>query len=149
MRKVIGTTIIIAFVTYFFFGTAPFIQLAEFAKGFAGGLALTSQGAIQINSPNFKVRHHVKQVEGACKYNPSGTLCLQHSYYPYASLTIQSANDYTVELKEVVINEKSECTVKESKTMTLGDTYEVPLGGCDPIKVRIVTDRGEAVYNFD
>jgi hypothetical protein len=59
--------------------------------------------------------------------------CLQYDHDSVASLSIQSANDYPVLLKEVVINEKPQCSVRPNATLTLGDTYDVPLISCEPI----------------
>ena len=123
----------------------PFNQMTEFAKG------LVSSHALQLSGPDFKVRHVVNEVQAGCTpgYNPTGTQCLQHDHTSVASLTIQSANDYPVLLREIVINEKPQCSVKPNKSLTLGDTYDVSLGACDPLKVRIVTDHGEAIYSFN
>ncbi|MCS3444991.1 hypothetical protein M2222_006203 [Bradyrhizobium elkanii] len=110
MRKAIGTTIIIVFVTYFFFGSTPFVQVAEFAKGLVD--EVTGSRSFQLSGPDFKVRHRVQEVETNCRYNPTGTQCLQHDHASVRSLSIQSANDYPVLLKEIVINEKPQCSVK-------------------------------------
>lgn len=106
-------------------------------------------GYVPSSGPDFKVRHRVREVEAGCRYNPTGMKCLQYDHASVASVSIQSANSYPILLKEVVINEKEQCSVKPNTTLTLGDTYDVALNFCDPIKIRIVTDHGDAIYGFN
>ena len=90
-------------------------------------------------------------------------------------LAIQSMNNDPVQVQDVVVNENADCSANPlatlgavlqaegrdpgvlaripSKrslaiTMKYGDKATVPLFDCDPIRVRIVTDHGEAVYNL-
>jgi hypothetical protein len=131
-----------------------------FLVGLMGGIIMVRDPTIlekamaQADGPNFKVRHAINQVQAGCTpgYNPSGIQCLQHDYVSRERLIIQSTNDYPVLLREIVVNEKPQCSVKPNQSLTLGDTYDIMLGvggiPCDPLKIRIVTDHGEAVYGF-
>jgi hypothetical protein len=119
LRVVVGVAVVVIFLG-FFFGSAPFVQVLD---------KLTSPD-LWGSGPEFKVE------------NSDGGWDKQ-------GVTIQSKNEYPVLVKEVVVNEKAECSEKPNRTLTLGDTHSVFLGFCVPIKVRIVTDHGDAVYNFN
>jgi hypothetical protein len=91
-------------------------------------------------------------------------------------LKIQSLNDEPILVKNVVVNDNEECsanplaklagalksegrdpgvlgqvpaTSSVTATMKYGDVAEVPLFGCEPVRVRIITDRGEKVYELE
>jgi hypothetical protein len=89
-------------------------------------------------------------------------------------LTVQSLSRGPVSVEDVVVNENPECTANPmaklvdalraegrdpgvmaafagsslKRTMSYGDVMVVPLSGCVPLNVRVVTDRGETIYTF-
>jgi hypothetical protein len=79
---------------------------------------------------------------------------------PVPFLKIQSLNDDPVTITSVIMNENDDCSDKNiNQKLNLGDVYKTPpatkvfmllLAGkmCEPVKVRIRTDRGEVVYTF-
>jgi hypothetical protein len=66
-------------------------------------------------------------------------------------LKIQSLNEEEITVQEVIVNERAECVyvswLKDTK-VKLGDVGYV-LTPCDPVKVRVVTDRGSTTLKFD
>ena len=91
-------------------------------------------------------------------------------------LKIQSLNDEQILVKNVVVNDNEECSANPlaklagalksegrdpgalaqvpvtssfKATMKFGDVADVPLYGCEPVRVRIITDRGEPVYELE
>ncbi|UEM16594.1 hypothetical protein J4G43_021700 [Bradyrhizobium barranii subsp. barranii] len=91
--------------------------------------------ARHLASPNFRVRVRKSNMGGAS--------------FLVRILDVQSANDDPVLVKTVSINENKDCTENPNKTLALGETITLLAEFCDPIKVRIVTDRGEVTYHFD
>jgi hypothetical protein len=132
------------------------------------GPSLVSRG------PKFKVEYRSyaeeRQIQcgrNICPTEPVGVM----------RLTIQSMNDDPIQVKDVVVNENADCTAdplpklraaqkaaggdvealdriiaRETPrvaTMKFGDKTTVRYLDCDPIRVRIITDRGEAVYDLE
>jgi hypothetical protein len=78
---------------------------------------------------------------------------------PYDILNVQSREDHPIMVKDIVMNGDPKCvnmglsTYTADKAMKLGEVYRFPLGihglnACEPVKVVITTDRGEAAYGF-
>lgn len=78
---------------------------------------------------------------------------------PYDVLYVQSREDKPIVLKRVVMNDDPKCvnmdasTYKANTPVKLGEVYRFALGihglnACQPVKVVIATDRGEATYQF-
>jgi hypothetical protein len=109
-------------------------------------------------------------VGGGCRYDrPVQRLGLPR-------LKIQSLNDTQIQLEKVVVNDNEKCTVNPVRKITealksegrdvkalnemarvidhptdvmkYGDITTITLSGCTPARVRIVTDRGEVVYDM-
>jgi hypothetical protein len=77
----------------------------------------------------------------------------------YDVLYVQSREDRPIVLKRVVMNDDPTCvnmdasTYKADTPVKLGEVYRFALGihglnACQPVKVVIATDRGEATYQF-
>jgi hypothetical protein len=79
---------------------------------------------------------------------------------PYDILNVQSREEEPVAVKSIVMNDDPKCinmdlsTYKSDTPVKLGEVYRFPLGihgfnACEPVKVVITTDRGEATYHFN
>jgi hypothetical protein len=79
---------------------------------------------------------------------------------PFDVLNVQSREEEPIVLKGVVVNGDPKCISMEASTYTpetpvkLGEVYRFALGihgfnACEPVRVVIVTDRGEATYHFN
>lgn len=79
---------------------------------------------------------------------------------PYDVLNVQSLEEEPIVLKGVVMNGEPRCVSMEASTykpdtpVKLGEVYRFGLGihgfnACEPVKVAIMTDRGEATYHFN
>jgi len=79
---------------------------------------------------------------------------------PYDVLNVQSREEKPIVLKGVVMNDDPKCvnvdlsTYKPDTPVKLGEVYRFALGihgfnACEPVKVVIRTDRGEATYHFN
>ena len=65
-------------------------------------------------------------------------------------LKVQSLGELPIAIKDVIVNDRPECILAAPKdtTMKFGDVrYAFPV--CDPVRVRIVTDKGESAFQFD
>jgi hypothetical protein len=66
-------------------------------------------------------------------------------------LKIQSLNEEEIIVQEVIVNERAECAfwngLKNAK-LKFGDVGYV-LTPCEPVRVRVVTDRGSTTLEFD
>jgi hypothetical protein len=78
---------------------------------------------------------------------------------PYDVLNVQSREEEPIVLKGVVMNDDPKyinmglSTYKPDTPVKLGEVYRFALGihgfnACEPVKVVITTDRGEATYTF-
>jgi hypothetical protein len=78
---------------------------------------------------------------------------------PYDILNVQSREDKPITVKRVVMNDNPKCVnsdmaiQKPDVPMKLGEVSRFPLGihgfnACQPVKVVVMTDRGEATYQF-
>jgi hypothetical protein len=78
---------------------------------------------------------------------------------PYDVLYVQSREDEPIVLKRVVMNDDPKCVNMDASTyradtpVKLGEVYRFALGihgfnACQPVKVVIATDRGDATYQF-
>jgi hypothetical protein len=78
---------------------------------------------------------------------------------PYDVLYVQSREEKPIVLKRIVMNDDPKCvnmdasTYKADTPVKLGEVYRFALGihgfnTCQPVKVVIATDRGEATYQF-
>jgi hypothetical protein len=78
---------------------------------------------------------------------------------PYDVLYVQSREDKPIVLKRVLMNDDPKCvnmdasTYKADTSVKLGEVYRFALGihglnACQPVKVVVATDRGEATYQF-
>ena len=81
------------------------------------------------------------------------------NYDPYDVLNVQSREEEPIVLKGVVMNDDPGCinmelsTYKPDTPVKLGEVYRFALGihgfnACEPVKVVISTNRGEATYTF-
>jgi hypothetical protein len=79
---------------------------------------------------------------------------------PYDVLNVQSREEEPVVLKSIVMNDDPKCVnmdlgnYKPDKPVKLGEVFRFGLGihgfnACEPVKVVIMTDRGEATYHFN
>lgn len=79
---------------------------------------------------------------------------------PYDLLIVQSREEKPIVLKGIVMNDNPKCinmevtTYKPGTSVKLGEVYQFALGihgfnACEPVKVVITTDRGEATYRFN
>jgi len=79
---------------------------------------------------------------------------------PYDFLNVQSREDKPIVLKGVVMNDDPRCINMDVSTyapetpVKLGEVYRFGLGihgfnACEPVKVVISTDRGEATFHFN
>jgi hypothetical protein len=79
---------------------------------------------------------------------------------PYDVLNVQSHEEEPVVLKSIVMNDDPKCinmdlgNYKPGMPVKLGAVFRFGLGihgsnACEPVKVVITTDRGEATYHFD
>jgi hypothetical protein len=78
---------------------------------------------------------------------------------PYDVLNVQSREEEPVVLKSIVMNDDPKCinmdlgNYKPDTPVKLGEVFRFGLGihgfnACEPVKVVISTDRGEATYTF-
>jgi hypothetical protein len=78
---------------------------------------------------------------------------------PYDVLYVRSREDKPIVLKRVLMNDDPKCvhmdasTYKADTPVKLGEVYRFALGihgfnACEPVKVVIETDRGDATYQF-
>ena len=135
--------------------------------------SLLGQRLAASSGPQFKVKYgdSVEERDTQCGRNlcPTEQVAVRR-------LTIQSLNEQPVVVKNVVVNDNEECTANPlakladalkaegrdvgmlaqlaaksavATTMKYGDVANVPLYGCQPIRVRVLTDRGESVYLFE
>jgi hypothetical protein len=161
LRKLIGLIVVIGIVVFLFYRPEPFEKLAQTLKTSPAVQTVQNSQIPQraselkqrvvetVSTPEFKVKSGARQEQGPCVSNPTGTQCERYVYAAIPFMTIQSANDYDLVLKEVMIDEKPRCSMQPNRKMNLGDTYDVPMPPyCDPINVLIVTDHGEATYTF-
>jgi hypothetical protein len=99
-------------------------------------------GYVPPAGPSLRVTHE-------CRYlDPTATQCWKH-------LKIVSLNDQPVTIEQVIVNGRPECTSNNglvmlmaaqfinvsNKTIRTGDAYGVGVS-CEPVSVRIVTDKG-------
>jgi hypothetical protein len=79
---------------------------------------------------------------------------------PYDILNVQSREEEPVVLKSIVMNDDPKCinmdlgNYKPDTPVKLGEVFRFGLGihgfnACEPVKVVITTDRGEAIYHFN
>jgi hypothetical protein len=125
------------------------------------------------SGPKFKVEYksHLEDRQTQCGRNlcPSIQVAVM-------KLTIQSLNELPVVVQNVIVNDNEECsanplaklasalkaegrdpgllaripaTSSVQATMKYGDVATVPLFGCEPVRVRVVTDQGERVYDME
>jgi hypothetical protein len=66
-------------------------------------------------------------------------------------LKVQSLGEEPVAIRNVTVNGRPDCVLvngPKDTTMNFGDvSYVISL--CDPLRVRIVTDKGESTYHFE
>jgi hypothetical protein len=99
-------------------------------------------GYVPPAGPSLRVTHE-------CRYlDPSATQCWNH-------LKIISMNDLPVTVEQVIVNGRAECTSVQDlvlfiasrfinvteKTIKKGDAFSVGVS-CEPVDVKIVTDKG-------
>jgi hypothetical protein len=102
-------------------------------------------GYVPPAGPSLRVTHE-------CRYlDPTATQCWSH-------LKIVSLNDQPVTIEQVVVNDRPECTAitglqgfatimatpfinVSNKTIKTGDAYGIGVS-CEPVSVKIVTDKG-------
>jgi hypothetical protein len=123
--------------------------------------------------PKFKVEYksHLEDRQTQCGRN----LC-PSTQVEVMRLTLQSLNEQPVVVQNVIVNDNEDCsanplaklatalkaeghdpgllaripaTSSVQATMKYGDVATVPLFGCEPVRVRVVTDRGEKVYDLE
>jgi hypothetical protein len=100
-------------------------------------------GYVPPDGPSLRVTHE-------CRYlDPTATQCWNH-------LKIVSLNDQPVTIEQVIVNGRPECTTSNNglvmlmaaqiinvndKTIRTGDAYGIGVS-CEPVSVKIVTDKG-------
>jgi hypothetical protein len=102
-------------------------------------------GYVPPTGPSLRVTHE-------CRYlDPAATQCWSH-------LKVVSLNDGPITIERVVVNGREECTSEDglqafltllasrfinvkNKTLSQGDAYGVGVS-CEPVDVKIVTDKG-------
>jgi hypothetical protein len=78
---------------------------------------------------------------------------------PYDVLYVQSRENKPIVLKRILMNDDPKCVNMDASTyradtpVKLGEVYRFALGihglnACQPVKVVVATDRGEATYQF-
>jgi hypothetical protein len=110
--------------------------------------SLKQAAASVPSAPNFKVEYGYFLVPSL---DCPGGRCEQ----PHAQrLKVQSLVKGPVAVRDVVVNERPECILNfpttglKGVTMEFGDVGYV-LSKCEPITVRIETEKGETTYNFN
>jgi hypothetical protein len=66
-------------------------------------------------------------------------------------LKVQSLNEEPISIKDLIVNDRTECILvngPKDSTMKFGDVSYV-LSLCEPVRVRILTDRGEKTYEME
>jgi hypothetical protein len=66
-------------------------------------------------------------------------------------LKVQSLDEQPIAIKDVTVNDRPDCILvngPKDTTMKFGDVSYV-LSVCDPVRVRIVTDKGDSTYHFE
>ena len=126
-------TLVGIFVTVGGFG-----GLADWIYRSAGSFASTT-------GPKFKVEYGYFMIPAL---DCPGGRCQQ----PKAQrLKVQSLGEEPVAVRDVTVNGRPDCVLvngPKDTTMNYGDvSYVISL--CDPLRVRIVTDRGESTYHFE
>jgi hypothetical protein len=136
---------------------------------------LSSVSSLPVLSPGLKFKVEYKSQMVSRQTQCGMNLC-PLVQIPVMRLRIQSLNDQSVLVKNVVVNDNADCGVNPltklsaalkaegrdpgllssvpatsslTATMKYGDVATVPLFGCEPIRVRITTDRGEKVYDME
>lgn len=123
-----------------------FKYLAGLVVGAAGLYAAEQVWSASSEGPDFKV--WVKQTH------------IPPNNDPYDVLYVQSREESPITVKRVVMNDDPKCvnldlsTHKADAPMKLGEVSRFALGihgfnACEPVKVVITTDRGEATFQFD
>jgi hypothetical protein len=135
-------------------------------------LSSVSSGLVEP-SPKFKVEYksYLEERQTQCGRN----LC-PSIQVPVMRLKIQSLNEQPIQVQNVIVNDNADCsanplaklsaalkaegrdpgllerippTSSVTATMKYGDVATVPLFGCEPVRVRVVTERGETVYEME
>lgn len=127
---------------------APYLfrdQIFEALDTISSQIKLPSTVAGLASGPDFKVTHE-------CMYlDPTATQCWNY-------LKIISLNDQPITIKDVIVNERKECTPDSgiqafatlmasqymnvnNKTIKKGDAYALGVT-CEPVDVQIITDKG-------
>jgi hypothetical protein len=131
----LGATLTLVGILVTLFGIS---YLRDGIHGPAGSLASTT-------GPKFKVEYGYFMIPAL---DCPGGRCQQ----PTAQrLKVQSLGEQPVAIRDVTVNGRSDCVLvngPKDTTMNFGDvSYVISL--CDPLRVRIVTDRGESTYHFE
>jgi hypothetical protein len=111
-------------------------------------LGLSSSAALSLaassDEPKFKVAYGYYMVPA---FDCPGGHCQQPET---KRLKVQSLNEGPVEVKDLVVNDRPECAFwgPKGSTMKFGDVSYV-IVPCEPIRVRIATDKGEVVYDME
>ena len=82
------------------------------------------------------------------------------NYDPYDVLNVQSREEEPIVLKSIVMNDDTKCinmdlgNYKPDEPVKLGEVFRFGLGihgfnACEPVKVVITTNRGEATFHFN
>jgi hypothetical protein len=112
--------------------------LRDWMHGLAGSFAAPS-------GPKFKVEYGYFMIPAL---DCPGGRCQQ----PQAQrLKVQSLGEQPIAVKDVTVNDRPECILinfPKDTTMKFGDVSYV-VSVCDPLRVRIVTDKGESTYHFE
>ncbi len=124
-------------------GAALALVVAVYGYGYLTSWSLGSFGA--NSRPKFKVEYGYFMIPAL---DCPGGRCQQ----PQAQrLKVQSLGELPVAIKDVAVNDRPDCILingPKDTTMNFGDVSYV-ISRCEPVRVRIVTDRGESTYNFD
>lgn len=109
-------------------------------------------GYVPPTGPSLRVSH-------GCRFlDPKATQCWSH-------LKIVSTNEQSITIEQVLVNGRPECVPTDgvanfatalasrfinvdNKTIKTGDTYGIGVS-CEPVTVKIVTDRGTWTGSFD
>jgi hypothetical protein len=135
-------------------------------------LSSVSSGLV-VPSPKFKVEYksYREDRQTQCGRNLCPLITV-----PVMRLKIQSLNEQPILVKNVIVNDNADCsanplaklsaalkaegrdpgllervppTSSVTATMKYGDVATVPLFGCEPVRVRVITERGERIYEME
>jgi hypothetical protein len=111
------------------------------------GYGLTAMGLIGLGALIF-----IKSDQAPSQTSPNFKVTTQHTGNNVIVFKIQSLEEKNTTLAKVIVNNNDLCTALDASGQVLkfGDVYEFWLAEsrCEPVRVRIMTDRGDSVYDM-